>query len=384
MRFKGKLALLSALWVLMLEWRVACAEYTVEEIVERVRENELLYQNIDVSVTFTYRTYNRPQRPKKAPEPGGLVAFEILTQDQQHRFVNQGDFFRLDRSTDQTYEGREPGRVVELEAFDGVTHRALVDKTANVTAGRREPSSPLYPHILLLGIRYPLSVHLGGEEAMKAHPAAQRQAAPIELRLVGVEEVDGLRCYKLEHIRIKPGAGPSAKTEIWLAEERNFIPAKVQIYGLWQSRTEPGTVAHVLEWQEIAPGVWYPSHTQSRHYFIFLPHEPGKALLNWQKERRLERIALNPDHDITFFRPEFPEGTAVYEVAKGEIANSYRVGAPGSAPVGGAARSVSRSWTFWIGLTMAVAVVVLYMRVRRRARSRALASAAPGANEPST
>jgi hypothetical protein len=206
---------------------------------------------------------------------------------------------------------------------------------------------------------------------MKGFPKERRPKHSLRASYKGLEVWNGLRCH-LVHVIASAGGRDGGRTELWLAEERNYIPARAVDYQYWKSTEEPVGWGEVREWREIAPGVWFPSRIMEEAYWIQHAHEPGKPDLNWQKEITLENVVLHPEYQRSFFQFEFPQGTAVYEIDDaGEIQQSYRVGTPEAPRV--ASQASSRAWLTAVALAAIVAVGVLVLVHRRRCARKAVA-----------
>ncbi|MCL6505089.1 MAG: hypothetical protein K6T86_20630 [Pirellulales bacterium] len=321
--------------------RCLAAELTLEDLIELVRQNELLYENIDVTVRKQY-AQNPAIANKAGPVigPDGIKSKAVRESETVIRYVRQGELYRRDLRFQGHHVGdEEPQASLEMGAFDGTTTRLRQDHIGNIVAGRYGLGGPVLAHgfFTLMGYDYvPLSVKLQGEQALRAYPEGQLFLSNDTEHLAeyrGVEEFQGLTCHVVWLPKVwskgKPQAGEVISRAVyWLAEERNFIPVRYQSYVFRESKTIPRTEGTVTEWTEIQPGVWFPKHVIIETLDGFSLAR-GERVPNWRCEWFTEAVSLAPQHDISFFRDiPFPDGTIVYEVEGGQIKKGYQVGAP--------------------------------------------------------
>jgi hypothetical protein len=133
------------------------------DIIAKVRQNEQLYQDIDVVMRTTYDIGARPPTEED----------EVIRQELQTRFVAQGEWFRLEREGG-SQDSKNTVSMDRLRAFDGKTTRVLEQKAVgNLSPERLEDENFIRPHLLLLRYTHlavPLSVYLAGDKAIAAHP----------------------------------------------------------------------------------------------------------------------------------------------------------------------------------------------------------------------
>ena len=131
----------------------AQAQVTLQSIVENVRQNERLYENIEVTMTTLYEIGDRPVSDKN----------EIVRRETQTRFVSQGDWFRMERGgrgqTVNSTSSRD-----RICAYDGEKSRILQQQAVgNISSERMGDEDFVRPHVLILRdfrIAVPLSVYL--------------------------------------------------------------------------------------------------------------------------------------------------------------------------------------------------------------------------------
>ena len=349
-------------------------EPTLAEIVEAVRQNELLYERIDFTLRGKYRTFNR-QPPPPPADQGPFQSREVLAEDWTLRVVYQPPYYRIERPTRHVYSETESKEMPAICAYDGEKTRFLMDQIGNVSVGFRIHTFFPTPHTLLMfeWMKAPLSAYLAGDDALKRLPKGRRlpNDYSVQVTYQGVEVWEGLRCHRV-HVVTSSGGRPGVRTELWLAEDRNYIPARRVGYQYWISTELPTGGGRVVEWREVQPGIWFPAHTVDDAYFVGTlnqqaGHDPRTPRPNWHKDIWLESVTLNPNHDVSFFRFDFPPGTAVHELDGGEIKRSYRAGTPEEPQVRSESK-VSRSprWPRWPAAVAALLLgaLILYLIAR--------------------
>lgn len=361
----------------------AAAEPTLADIIEAVRQNEVLYERIDFTIRGKYQTFNREWKWKKQPETatpdGPITSREVLAEDWTLRVVYQGPYFRLDRPTRHVYSETEAKEMPYIFAYDGEKTRMLIDQIGNVSQGFAIHKIFPTPHTLLAFeyVRVPLSAYLAGDEAIRQYPKGRRlhDGYSVRVSYEGVEECNGLRCHKV-HVVTSAGGREGGRNEFWLAEERNYIVARTVCYSYWISTDQPTSCGEVGEWREVEPGIWIPSRIVENAFFVgtMAPAAPNARFPNWRKEITLEAVKLNPQYEVDFFRFDFPPGTAVYELEGSEIKHSYRAAAPPARAGDSGASPSTLAWRL-AGLAAAcVAALVLFFAVKwqRRRQNRSL------------
>lgn len=225
------------------------ADMTLEEIIENVRRNEVIYDNVDVTMRNEYEVAGGVM-PKIE---GGSAA--ARTHVRIH-CVSQDGMFRLDEDGgSETAEG--PRTEDRVGAFDGEYTRLYEQHAVcKIIKGRIDDGRRIQPHILLLRpmleARVPLSVFLSGTDAVRAHPLnAMPEGAGLRSSYKGETEVDGLQCHEV-WIEMEDKAGAAIhRHELLLAEDRNYLPVKLQSYRLKTSKEIPIAEAALTELREM-------------------------------------------------------------------------------------------------------------------------------------
>jgi hypothetical protein len=355
---------------------VGASNERIRQIIENVCANEALYENIEVRILENYKLIDRKPTVGKA---GENTVHELATIDKDIRYVSQSGMFRVDVQGQSTTA--EPTLSEErIAMFDGKTARVLDQKRiGNVIAGRLNDVNAIRPHMLLLRNSLsislvPLSTLLQGDAAMIAADVNWDPKHTNEITYQGEEEFQSLKCHKFWLTTSVPHEGAtvaSSRSELWLAEDRNYIPVRLVVYDLGWSRTLACKEASVSGFQQIEEGIWFPVGATVLRYDSVALHYEKRQKAYGRYTYDVKSVTLNPTYDVSFFRDlTFPAGTSVYEVENGKIVKSYTVGLAGDPALR------QRRWLWWIlwaNLAVALAIVgAVYMRHRRKRRKAAI------------
>ena len=231
---------------------------TLKAIIENVRTNEALYQNIDVSWLVNYSLERASEQPTKSLLRSSTTRGHLV--QQQALF-----FVGATRESDGNDGSRDKTRSSQ-EAFDGASTRILRDDAVgNVIEGRHESTLTIRPHTLILRnsfIRVPLSTYLEGAEACRGNPLGWSfrddwKDLTSTTEFLGSEQVGSRPCV---HLRITTRLNRNGKVhvhgrhDLWLAVDRNYIPLK-KINFAWRDPMGDliGQVDEVTDFREIAP-----------------------------------------------------------------------------------------------------------------------------------
>ncbi len=355
----------------------AGAEMTLEELIQAVRENELLYANIDLTIRNSFESFVK-HPPGKGGSFDGMFEFRTMTAEEvKSRFVAQGQYFRYEEDSHFTTSDGEQHNYVHTSAFDGETTRLCNNGViANIAKGYKPAGVPIWPHNIFLrmvGRTEHLSSYLGGDAAIARDPYGYTSSeSERTTEYVGPAEFQGLRCQVVRSVtRVRVSGQTAGHTELWLAEDRNFIPVRHIACEHRISATEPTGEGVVLEWQELQPGIWFPMRVESDCIDQPTAILKGKRVPGWRREYVVESISLEPKHDRSFFRDvPIPDGTIVYEIEGDRITRSYTKGGPGAQ--GGPAKTPAGSpWrTLAIFGTVVIVGVTCIGYVHRKRRHR--------------
>jgi len=189
-----------------------------------------------------------------------------------------------------------------------------------------------------------------------------------------VEVLNHLRCHKILLRRPPSNEGSSERWELWLPEERNYIPCRVRYFTSDRPGSLPRGEGNVLDFLELKPGIWIPQVADLTAFDTTVDERQSREpiadrgpKLRWKREFVLERAELNPTYSKAFFRDiTFPKGAAVYEVSfDNKITRSYFVGAPGTLSKGSSAGR-TRLWLLVAGNVCFATVVAVFLKSRKK------------------
>jgi hypothetical protein len=329
----------------------------MKEIIANVRANEALYKNLDISFSTKYQLQD-------AKDPS-VIGAAVTSRKQSFNWVYQDNLVY--------YKGLESGATVsgpdfeksDLRAYDGEYTRLVKNKTlANKVKGRQDEPITFRPHTWLLdrGRSVPLSVFLTGGKELQAHPqAGSYQNYTVRTAFVGEENLDELPCLKLR-CEGRSGAGESYwMRDLWLAPTRNYLLVRKLGFDSRYSKDLPLEDARVKTFREISPGVWFPVSETITVYNERVIKEENKLTVSNVTEVVVDKVSLEPNHDIGFFRDiEFPGGAVVYELDGGKQVDAYIQG--GGPP----AIASTNKWWIWIIASAVLALVVASVYFLRR------------------
>lgn len=363
------------------------ADMTLERLIELVRQNELLYKEIDVTITDRYETTKMPPKAVTGRAISGIGTFKIIqAEHSQERYVAQGDWYRVDARGWWDYARDDRQAKLLLREYDGQTTRSLQGKVGNLVHGYRPCDLPIYAHSLferMVGRIQLLSSYLSGEEP---GPVSLQGGSPPEglasSQYRGQSDHNGEACYEVE--RTLRGIGGEGGQEaiverliIWLSKERNLIPVGFVAYDPESSTTIPVAQGTVKSWIEVEPGIWFPKELEYRVLDRYVLRDTGKQVLAWRRTYTVDEVSLKPAHPISFFRTiTFPEGTFVYEFEGEKYIRGYGVGSPQDPNVAKGKQGSIHRWLLWaIGFAAVVASIAVIFWVRRHRKERVCTAA---------
>jgi hypothetical protein len=348
------------------------ADDRIREIIENVRANEALYDNIEVRMVDNYELIDRKPLVGKA---GGNTIYEKSLIGKDIRYVSQNGMFRVDVEG-KTTTAENTLSEDRISMFDGRSTRVLdQEKIGNIIEGRRNDYDFIRPHMLLLRESFPrvsLSTYLQGHAAMAAVPDANwNRDHTLDVVYQGEAEFQGLKCHKVWITTSVPGVkelrAPYGRFELWLAEDRNYIPIRLMVYAFRWSSTLAIKEGSVSSFREVEEGIWFPAGASILRYADMAVYYEKRQKPYGRYTYEVKEVSLNPKYDISFFRDlRFVPGTAVYELENDKIIKSYTVGLAGDPALN------QRRWLWWV-LTLNVALVLaivgaVYLRQRRKRR----------------
>jgi hypothetical protein len=347
---------------------------TLEHLLELVRQNELLYGDIDVTITDHYETDEMPDAPQVATFGGGTLK-TIQKEVSRHRYVAQGEWYHCERIGTWIYAREDQMEVIHLRQYDGELTRGRTGGVANLIHGYKECELPIRAHTLfqrMVGISEPLSVFLRGNVGLGHEPSTYSRWFP---EYKGERDCNGEPCYEVELTmrtidRTQAEPRVALRELFWLSKIRNLIPVRAVVYNHEGATPVFSAEATVKSWLEVEPGVWFPAKAEFRAFDRFVA---DKQVLKWRRIYTLESISLKPDHPKSFFQSViFPEGTLVYEFKDNKELRSYRVGSPNDPHLAtGKAKAANRRLLSALGIIAIVVsmVLVVFLRYRRKERT---------------
>jgi len=348
---------------------------TLAQVIANVESNEQLYRDIEVIRTEEYRLLVEETSKDNL----------VTTQKRQRRSVIQGPMFYLKVTGGHDLINNKSYDLYDLYGYDGeVTRRVAAggpttdpggkhQGIANIEHKRLHPCDIFVPHTWLLSnpCITPLSVCLRGGKEFQNYPGNGRYKQIFQQSfLEGEETVDALRCVRLriETFNIQgPKLIPNGRLILWLAIDRNYLPMKSNAYVLFENPDIALEEDSVKDYRQIGTDIWLPFEKQVITYdHILLRKDKNNRVVRHRITEKIELAKLDPNYDISFFRDiEIPAGSAVYELEKGQIVDSYTQPGDPNARTSGRYR-----WLIvvLVILVLALAGVFIWWRVRHARR----------------
>lgn len=335
----------------------------LRELISKVKQNEALYQNLQLKLNVS---------ENDLAELIEYVGPKPIERQSTISFIRQGEKFRQQIHTkgrwvmnftlglywlQDGYRASDPAEIHEnetwiqiesgtkdnLSLFDGTTYRSFW-KESMTAEGKEEPArnqkrglisdSPsrtmnqTSPHRFLFEseqLPVPLSSSLTGKEAVQA--ITGKSVANTRVTKLGTETFQGLVCTTLQMETFDSTGKPRSRTDLWLARDRNLIPIRREDFIYHVSKELPISVSLVETWQEVSPGVWFPSQAHTDYYRARLGKRNSGQTPSKRKEYRLESIELNPQLPADIFtKLEFETGTPVTVISDGRRIKRFRQG----------------------------------------------------------
>jgi len=287
---------------------------TVSGIIENVRANEKLYDNMEYVIQ---QRYNRG-----VEEPVGGDA--VKSYESNTRVVLQNEMIYLKH--DQELIAPNGAKISQdtLQGYDGALTRLVEQNSyANIRHERYCDPRVLPPHLFLLsawGIKCDFSSYLDGRQ--QDHEPGYRWSCQYE----GEEVLNGIRCFKVR-LNTTPTNKPEEIVEyayFWLAVERNYLVVRSESYNPRLSE-KLGVYGETDDWRQIEDGVWLPFSYKYVVYHLETIHEDH--VVDNVKYTSIKKASLDPNYPMSLFQDiRFPDGIPVYVVKNGESVESNRQG----------------------------------------------------------
>jgi beta-lactamase regulating signal transducer with metallopeptidase domain/thiol-disulfide isomerase/thioredoxin len=279
----------------------------LEEVIVKVREQELRYADLEVKARVDYKHVGSDM----------LMDGTITGRTEADRSVLRGALAYFTEHGSYTTLGGVRREQNEVQAFDGQWtrefHRSVRDdqqerRNASLrkggggkAEGRHDGIRVLRPHTFLVrddwlyGPLADLLVSPWHDKTNKYH---------LRFRYCGEEDIDGHPCVKLRgEVTTREGQPPSSLMAFWLATDRNFIPIKLEHYGgNFGLPPMPSGISRCDDFREIAPGVWYPFRSTLLAFDNWQEMARRRITLNWRRVYHVESATLSPKVDTALFR----------------------------------------------------------------------------------
>jgi hypothetical protein len=297
----------------------AAVDERLRQVIEQVRLAEERYRDLETVVRIT------SQDEVSATDLNDRQ--NVSKSEETCYTLQQGDLFLFKWREVQTLGAGEPTVTEQVAAYDGETTRSVVyGNSVNIFAGRHKPPRLYPPHtwcLRTLWVNYPLSVYLQGTEAIKKHPESFKSRiagghvfdiSKVEVTFEGDEELDGLKCVKLQFSHwnrdtVDPRRTvPPQVAQLWLARDRGYLCTKVVgIDGMRRNETK------VTEWTEIQPGLWLPKQIQTTHYGT--PRNGGNEVVRRRETLVVEKASADANYPAgRFAEVKPPDSLPIYKI----------------------------------------------------------------------
>lgn len=289
----------------------------LKELVALVQRHEASYQSLGLVISSTYRKL--PHRVSDTEHTETQTSTAVIL---------SGNRFRVEQTT-ASKSRTKAYRSSSIRTSDGEQHYQFSQTsiTHNQTGRVEDQPSTLVtleaapvlsnlarPHMLLLedgAPQVPLSVYLQGQEAIAQYPNPGYfpRGASIQVTDKGVGQVQGMNCRRILIDTVINGA-PHNGWELWLAKERNMIPARIIAYTYRWSAILPTADKYVYAWEQLAEDTWIPAKVQITRYDS-QELKLGKKVISWRKHYSIEDPTLAPtiaSDTFTIAEREIPNG----------------------------------------------------------------------------
>jgi len=298
------------------------AEDSLAVVIERVRENEKLYRQLELTTRKTTKV-----RDGNVEGPMSLIEFQTV-----HSIVQDDLVYCRVTALSKTSAGAAPARN-SVSAYDGEKTRSVeYGNSVNIHLGRYESAHLFPPHCWPLSnvhVNFPLSILLEGTEAMRRQPKVHHRPEAhgfvgdfhrVESSLDGEEDIAGLRCVKILCRWWYNAKNRPLKHVLWLAPDRNYLCLKWQSMSDLGGREAVGLESQVDQLQEIAPKLWLPVRVTYRQY-DFEALRQGQDVVRREVTCAVQKAIFNPGRPRTFFSDiEIPNGIPLYTIEDGRLA----------------------------------------------------------------
>jgi hypothetical protein len=293
------------------------------ELIENVAAFEKMYDDIEFDAKYAMIWDNESMQfgPSEYFYASIDDTIHIIYQRRKYRFES--------KRTSKNLKG-ETTSGSEIVACDGSKTISLIDgKLSNVVDKRVETPSLLFPHSLFRHrefFYFPLSLYLRGKDVLKDHPYGGRYGNHHDYKLeyLGEDVQQGLKCVKIRDTVIRKseeGDKVICFSYLWLATDRSYLPLLDIGYNVDVSTTKPVQLYRVNRFEEIAPGLWFPSESRLQIYSNM--NNPDEIIHASDETYTFNNIRLHPrPPSIVFEKIDIPEDAYIYHIKDGKIVES--------------------------------------------------------------
>jgi len=323
---------------------------TLDEVVANVAANESLYDNVEFAFT---------RRLELLRDVNDAASKAILSEYSNRRAIYQNGMIYVSDTRNGQTAGSNSFEHSLVAGYDGQDSRICSDGVANIRSGMLVIPRRYFLHALLLERAHirkaKLSEFLSRVKSIRGDD--------LRVAVDGVENVNSLRCIRL---RMDSGKGSGSEWRmLWLAVDRNYLPAKSVAYAAAYSKSIPLEEGIVKSWREVEPGIWSLGLFEIISNYE-LAARRGEIVRSNRLAFEVKNVNLHPDYDANFFRDiEMPDGTVVFHVnKKNEVI-------PGRTAIVGTSAGDSRGIPAWLVLAnlIGIPLVIVLIACVRRCRS---------------
>lgn len=359
---------ISAISLSILSW-INCVYADTEPPINlsaHVRACESLYSDLEVRVKLSETSTDEHQ--KRTPIGGETSIRPVVASHATVWHVSLGGKYRVEKSANYQHDHGPPEMFKEIRMFDGKRTRAAKGtRVVNLIEGFAPANDFIRPHMFLIQRPfYFMALHelLSGIEVLaSSKQASWPPTTTVDYEIHGNCEVGSLDCQHVG-ITVTEKGGRGMLIDLFLAIDRNLIPAKVAWYSLPISSEVPIEESEVTEWISLESDIWFPKKAKFTKYDPVRLHFGYGQRVQCHRELNVDMVSLHPSHPELFFQElEIADGAAVYEISDGIVTNSFRKG--------GLAEQVqfASPWNalIWINMiTLTVLVIVWVLRRRNQ------------------
>ena len=278
---------------------------TLEAIINAVRVAEEEYKDFDFSETQQYR----PLHAENSTVDGGSEVTVSMTEN--IRCVHQGvyEFFKSVGQNQGVAGGK--GQSAYHEVIDGEYRRfwyfyANDGPDSNrssrglISLDRSARQNHLRPHWILLGS---LNENRKLWEVLESVWYDPRESIKVRMEYVDDEVIDGEVCHRIRRNLLDRDGNVTSQHEMWIAPERNYMPARTQWVEFRKSDQLPTGIHVVTSWQRLPDGHWMPREIMEAS-FEWLSRSglsEGRIIHQWQRNIEVSEATLTPQVDDDLF-----------------------------------------------------------------------------------